>query len=169
MWRGESAAVHWDPQATPVAVTKTGQDLLSEPNTVQCACILFFPSTSQNHMAASTLLMGAVPYSHASSAWELFGRGLAGAGEWPVGDHEQLCRTVAGLVAGAEWVTAKALATGHTEAAWSWQLGSRHSSQLQKTKWSGLWGELNCLLSNKPPPKKVPFNKRRKNACVLLF
>lgn len=151
MWRGERLL-----QCTETHKWHLWQSLkqvktcfLSLTNTVQCACILFFPSTSQNHMAASTLLMGAVHYPHASSAWELLGQMLAGAGDWPVGDHEQLCRTVAGLVAGAEWVTAKALAAGHTEAAWSWQLGSRHISQLQKTKWSGLWSELNCLLNNK--------------------
>ena len=48
-----------------------------------------------------------------------------------LGTTQQLCRTVAGLVPGAEWVTAMVLAAGDTEAAWSWQFGSRHSSPEQ--------------------------------------
>lgn len=61
---------------------------------------------------------------------------------------QQLHRTVAGLVPGAECVTAMALAAGDTEAAWSWQSGGRHSRPEQpaaehQVKWVDE-GELNA-------------------------
>lgn len=99
-----------------MAVTKMDHVLFSEPDMVQCASIWFFPPTSQNHVAASRLLVGAAPHSHLSSAWELFGR-------VPVSDvlgtMQQLC-SMGGCRAGT----------------WGW-VGDGNCSALRGTKLHG--------------------------------
>jgi len=102
---------------------------LSLTGLVQYACIQFFLPTHESPVAASRLLLGAVPRSPLSSAQELYGQVLAGTA--PVtcqGPHS----SSAGLVPGAGWVTATTLQLGTLRLCGDGSLGAGRAASCRR-------------------------------------